>query len=96
MNNSTLLSPNLEQLAQRRAKAKLGWFIHATVYVAVNAGLIAISAITGRNWAIYPALGWGLGLLMHGISVWAFAPGGGMLERLVERERTRLGARGNR
>mgnify|MGYP001602168701 CR=1 FL=1 len=94
--NTPLTPDEIERLATRRAKAKLGWYAHATVYVAVNAGLIAISATTGRNWAIYPALGWGFGLLMHGISVWAFAPGGDMLERLVERERARLGARGNR
>ena len=94
--NTPTTTDEIERLATRRAKAKLGWFTHATVYAIVNAGLIAISVSTGRNWAIYPALGWGFGLLMHGISVWAFAPGGDMLERLVERERVKLGARGKR
>jgi len=84
----------IESLARRRAKAKLGWWGHATVYVAVNAVLIGISLSAGRNWAVFPLLGWGLGLLLHGVSVWLFAPGNLVLERMVERERARLSASG--
>lgn len=80
----------LDQLARRRAKAKLGFFAHATVYVAVNLGLIALSLASGRHWAIFPLLGWGLGLLMHGLSVFLFAPGSNLLEGMVQRERARL------
>ena len=35
--------------------------IHASVYVLVNLGLAALSLSQGRHWAIFPALGWGLG-----------------------------------
>jgi hypothetical protein len=45
---------------------------------------------TGRHWAIYPALGWGLGLLMHGMGVWVALGGGGLRARLVAQERERL------
>ncbi|VTU32168.1 2TM domain-containing protein [Variovorax sp. PBL-E5] len=93
----TTTNDDIGRLARRRAKAKLGWFSHAAVYLVVNLMLVAFSVASGRSWAIYPALGWGLGLLLHGISVWAFAPGGGMLERMVERERAALArARGDR
>ena len=86
----------IERLALRRAKAKLGWFNHAAVYLAVNLGLIAISVANGQRWALYPLLGWGVGLLAHGISVWALPPGGELLGRLVERERAKLaGAKGD-
>jgi hypothetical protein len=81
---------DIERLARRRAKAKLGWFIHAAVYLTVNLTLAVLSFGRGHTWAVYPALGWGLGLLLHGLSVWAFAPGGGMLERMVEHERAKL------
>jgi len=87
---------DIDRLARRRAKAKIGWFIHATAYVTVNLLLLAISLAGGHGWAIYPALGWGLGLALHGAAVWLFAPGGHMLERMVERERARLaGAKGD-
>ena len=87
---------SLDKLARRRAKAKLGWFSHAAVYLAVNAGLIALSLANGRAWAIFPLLGWGLGLLMHGIAVWVFAPGGHLLEGMVQRERAKLDPTGTK
>mgnify|MGYP003576874509 CR=1 FL=1 len=88
-------SEDIESLARRRAKAKLGWWSHATVYVAVNTVLIGISLASGRHWAVFPLLGWGLGLLLHGVSVWLFAPGNLVLERMVDRERARLSASGS-
>ena len=79
---------DIDKLARRRASAKMGWYIHALVYVAVNLGLGVISATAGRNWAVFPALGWGLGLLIHGAVV--FISTTGWRERLVERERAAL------
>lgn len=83
---------DLERLARRRAGAKLGWLMHAAVYVAVNLMLAALSVHQGRSWAVYPALGWGLGLLLHGAAVWLL-PGSGWYARLLERERRALQAR---
>jgi uncharacterized protein (DUF58 family) len=80
----------LDQLARRRAKAKIGWFIHAAIYVLVNLMLIARALSTGHDWSISLLLGWGIGLLAHGLSVWMLSPGGALLERMVERERVRL------
>ena len=80
----------IEYQARRRTRVKMGWFIHATVYVAVNAGLAAIAAVTDRNWAIYPALGWGLGLAIHGVVVFIATGGGGLQARLLESERRKL------
>jgi len=86
----------LDQLAHRRARAKMGWFLHAAVYLAVNAGLVVLSLASGRHWAVYPLLGWGLGLLFHGLAVWMLAPGSSIMDRLVERERARLQAGADR
>lgn len=80
----------IDALASRRAKAKLGWFIHAAVYVIVNVGMVALSLANGRHWAVFPLLGWGVGLLFHALAVWVFHPGGGLMTRMVERERARL------
>jgi hypothetical protein len=80
----------IERLARRRAGAKLGWFIHAGVYLVVNLLLAALSAMSGRYWAVYPALAWGVGLAVHGLVVFVVTGGGGLYERLVQRERSRL------
>jgi len=94
MNDVNNDARQIEQLARRRAKGKLGWFSHAAVYVAVNLGLVAVSLANGQRWAIFPLLGWGVGLAFHGIAVWVLQPGGDLLEHLVERERNKLRASG--
>ena len=86
------LSPEEERLAHRRAGAKLGWYVHATLYVLVNLLLFALSeyGFGQRRWSPMPLLGWGVGLVLHGISVFVLGSGGGLRERLVQKERERL------
>ena len=87
------LSPEqIERLAHRRAGAKLGWYVHAVVYVAVNLFIFAISryGFGDRPWSALPLLGWGLGLTLHGVAVFVLADGNGLRERLVAQERERL------
>lgn len=82
---------DLERLAQRRAGAKMGWFIHLGVYLVVNTVLFILSTQFGMHrWSVFPAAGWGLGVLLHGVSVFVLGSGSGLRERLVERERERL------
>lgn len=90
---TTPLTPEqIEALARKRAGAKLGWYIHATVYVLVNLVIFAMSryAFGTRPWSVFPLLGWGLGLALHGVSVFMLGTGSGLRERLVQRERERL------
>jgi len=85
---------DLERLARRRAGAKMGFYVHATAYVAVNLLLIAVqtAATPQFHWALFPAAGWGLGLALHGIAVFFASPGSALRQRMVEAERRRLGA----
>ena len=76
----------LQQQARRRAGMKLGWYLHASVYLCVNLGLMALALSQGRHWAIYPALGWGVGLMMHGLVVWLASPSSPVWQRMVQRE----------
>ena len=90
---NTPLSPEeIDRIARKRAGAKLGWYSHAAVYVVVNLFLFAISeyGFGQRRWTIFPVLGWGLGLALHGISVFVLGAGGGLRERMVQKERERL------
>ena len=76
----------LQQQARRRAGMKLGWYLHASVYLCVNLGLMALALSQGRHWAIYPAMGWGVGLMMHGLVVWLASPSSPVWQRMVQRE----------
>lgn len=82
----------IELLARRRAGAKLGWYVHASVFVLVNLFVFSMSqyAFGTRAWSVKPLLGWGLGLALHGISVCFLGSGGGLRERMVQKERERL------
>ncbi|MDI1273513.1 2TM domain-containing protein [Polaromonas sp.] len=88
--STTLSDTHLEQLARRRAAAKLGWYIHASVYLLVNLLLLTLSLASGRHWAVFPLLGWGIGLAVHGAVVFLGTGGAGLHERLVQQERDRL------
>jgi hypothetical protein len=88
--HATQIPDDVERLARKRAAMKLGWYIHATVYLAVNLLLTLLSALNGHHWAVFPALGWGLGLAIHGAVVFLAMPGSGLHERLLQQERARL------
>ncbi len=91
MNSSTTpIEPDLKKLARKRVKARLGWLVHATVYVCVMTGLTLLGLHQGKAWPIYPALGWGFGLFMHGMGVFFVGAGGALREQWVEREHERL------
>jgi len=90
MNTNTLQDKDLDRLARKRAAAKMGWYIHASVYIIVNLLLAALSAMSDRHWAVFPAFGWGIGLAVHGAVVFLVTGGGGLHERLVQQERNRL------
>jgi hypothetical protein len=85
---STELSPALEKQARRHVALRLGWLIHATVFVLVNAGLW----LAGKNggWLGLPTGGWIIGLLAHGAVVWLQPLGQGIRENMLEKERQRL------
>ena len=81
----------LRQRAKRRVGMKMGFYIHATVYVLVNLGLWAIATVTGRGpWNVWPLLGWGLGLAIHGIVTFIGLRGDGLRQRMIQDEVERL------
>ena len=90
MNRSTD-SNDIESRARRRVGMKLGFYTHSLVYVLVNVGLFAISSVSGRgNWHVWPLLGWGLGLAIHGLVTFIGLSGEGVRERMLEHEIERL------
>jgi sensor histidine kinase YesM len=58
--------------AWRRVRAIRGFYKHFFMYLVVITGLMIINVMTVPKtiWFIYPAMGWGAGLLSHGALVW--------------------------
>ena len=63
-----------------------GFFFHFSAYVLVNLILIAVNLLTTHDqlWFYWPLLGWGIGILAHGLAV-NYSPE----ERVRRRARTR-------
>ena len=64
------------QAAIKRVKAKRGFRMHLAIYLIVNALLVAIWALSGAAyfWPAWAMLGWGIGLVFHGWSVYFLKP----------------------
>ena len=84
---SNLDRQDLEIRARRRVARKLGFSIHALVFVLVNLGLYAIHSMTGEpRWSQFPLWGWGLGLCIHGTVTFVALQGEGLRRTMIERE----------
>jgi hypothetical protein len=82
---------DLEARARRRVNRKIGFYIHALVFVVVNLGLYAFNGATnGAHWARFPLWGWGLGLAIHGLVTFASLHGDGVRNTMLKREVERL------
>ena len=79
-----------QQYADAKAKvdARIGFFVHAGVFAVIN--LIFLVAV-GWDW-LWVTLFWGIGLALHGASVFISGPGGLLhdyRQRAIEKELTR-------
>ena len=74
--------------AQARVEAKLGFYRHAIIYVIVNLFLIVLNLMRDPEhlWFIWPALGWGIGLTAHGLSLFWNRWESARKEQMIQRE----------
>jgi hypothetical protein len=87
------MNEDLKRIARRRVKARLGLYIHAAAYVAVNSFLALVQSQTtpGVLWSLWPLAGWGIGLAIHGAVL--LLGQSGLRERLEAEELRRLESR---
>ncbi|MDJ0497338.1 MAG: 2TM domain-containing protein [Acidimicrobiia bacterium] len=66
------MTDDQRQRAIRRIRAKRGFWVHASIYLAVIAFLFLIWAMTSATypWPLWPMLGWGIGVIAHAASVY--------------------------
>ena len=79
------------ELAKKRAEMKLGFYVHAAIFVAVNLLLLFINLTTDSTnwWFIWPLLGWGIGLFVHGVLVFFDTRTTALKEKMIRAELSR-------
>ncbi len=85
---STPIEDASYQAALRTVQRKLRFFSHLMVYVVTICLLIAINLLTTPNyfWAIWPMLGWGIGVAMHWMQAYFCGQMGALQRRMLENE----------
>lgn len=92
------MDDNRYEQARRRVEEKKGFYKHLGTYVIVITFLFLLNVFSsaGHLWFVYPALGWGIGLVSHYFRVFGLPGMGGSEEewerREMERELRRLDA----
>ncbi|HEY9594853.1 MAG TPA: 2TM domain-containing protein [Spirochaetia bacterium] len=64
-------------LARKIAERKVGFIRHGITYLVVIAALCLINNLTwgGYQWWLWPALGWGIGVVSHFLSAYLYQSG---------------------
>jgi len=76
------------QRAEKRVKKKVGFYIHLFIYIVVNTMLFVInfSVSPPYFWAKWPLMGWGIGLMFHGLGVFIFSGNSNIIRKMIEKE----------
>ena len=74
--------------ARKRAEAKYTFYVHAAVFAAVMLFLAALNLITspGSIWFVWPLIGWGFGVVLHGVTVFLLGDKAAVLDAMTEKE----------
>ncbi len=61
--------------AKKRVEELKGFYTHLFIYLAVNLFLFILNMLTAPDalWFYWPLIGWGIGILIHGLSVFVLA-----------------------
>lgn len=87
---------DLFQKAQKKVDEIKGFYGNLLAYIIVNCGLIILNLVTSPSyyWFIFPMMGWGIGVLVHGLSVYNCMPFMGdeweerKIREIMERDKT--------
>ncbi len=74
--------------AKKNVEIKISFFIHLVIYILVNGLLIIINLNTKPDilWFKWPLIGWGIGLIMHGIVAFVSLGFNNVKEKMIEKE----------
>ena len=79
--------------ARARAEAKYRFFVHAGVFAAVMVLLVVINMLTSPHvaWFVWPLIGWGFAVVLHGVRVFLLADRNVVIDALTEYELRQTG-----
>lgn len=62
--------------AKKRVEEIKGFYGNLTAYIIVNIGFLVINLLTSPNqlWFYWPMIGWGIGVVIHGMKVFNYMP----------------------
>jgi 2TM domain len=71
-----------------RAAMQRAFYRHVMIYIVVNALLVAVNLLKDPNhlWFQWGMLGWGIGLLVHGLNVYSSRWFGSHREQMIQHE----------
>ena len=74
--------------AKKNVEIKISFFVHLVIYILVNGLLIIINLNTKPDilWFKWPLIGWGIGLIMHGIVAFVSLGFNNVKEKMIEKE----------
>jgi hypothetical protein len=74
--------------AERQAERKIRFALHLLIYLSVNSALMFYHELhhDEQIWSFGPLIGWGIGVIFHGLSVALRAPRAAWKQRMIEKE----------
>lgn len=62
--------------AKKRVEEIKGFYGNLTAYIIINIGFLVINLLTSPNqlWFYWPMIGWGIGVVIHGMKVFNYMP----------------------
>lgn len=74
--------------AKKRVNVRLSFYYHLAIYLFLNLFLLIINLMTspGYLWVIWPLMGWGIGVFLHGISALFFGRATDLKDLMIEEE----------
>ena len=80
--------------AKRKVEARMSFFTHLAVYLVVMTLLTILNVTVAGDyfWAKWPMIGWGSGVIVHGLRTFAFDSKSSLKERLIEKEMQKIDA----
>ena len=74
--------------AKKKVETRMSFYTHLAVYLVVITMLTILNVTVAGDyfWAIWPMIGWGSGVIIHGLSTFVFDSQSSLKERLIAKE----------